>query len=353
MVDQDRGESRDAFARSEPVWVVDDIVVKPGCQQQVIDLFTGEYADYAKERKLELENMFLLPPLERPNDVSRILFIWRYVSLDDLWEARYGEENDDRLTALWGRLDTLIVSRTRDLGRKVLMQGVAMPTGQGISVPELHERRRQILFVKPGTTLDDEAQARWVAAAQGMTGKVGITQSIAGFHSDFSYWPDSFTWDIASEGETAPTEAELLAALPGPATASEFVVLGERLDAGVRDAIMPSGLKRTTFFRASDDLSDEELEYLHKTIGDWSRHLPEIRNWTVSRVAQCTGDVRWTHCYEQEFDDLDAIMGPYLNHPFHWAVIDRLFHRESERQMVYEYNHTIRPVSGSVLANIS
>ena len=100
-------------------------------------------------------------------------------------------------------------------------------------------------------------------------------------------------------------------------------------------------------------LSDDDLTTLCKSLGDWSRHLPQIRNWTVSKVADCKGDVRWTHCSEQEFENLDAIMGPYLNHPYHWAVIDRLFHRESHSQMVYEYNHTIRPISKSVLSDLS
>jgi len=345
--------SRDAFGRAEPVWVVDDIVVKPGCQKEVLDLFTSEYAPYAKARKLELVDQFLLPPIERPQDSSRILFIWRYVSLDDLWQARYGEENDDRLSAFWGKLDECIVSRTRDLGRKELMQGVSLPTEVAIPSPAAPARRRQILFVKPDAELDADAQARWVEAAGAVVGSHGITQSLAGFHGEFSYLPNSFTWDVQSEGAAPPAEIDLLGALPGPAVASECVLLGERLDAGLRDPGIGNGLKRTIFFRAGDDLSDDDLATLCKSLGDWSRHLPEIRNWTVSKVADCKGDVRWTHCSEQEFENLDAIMGPYLNHPYHWAVIDRLFHRESHSQMVYEYNHTIRPISKSILSSLS
>lgn len=345
-------EPGDIYLRDQPVWVIDDLFVKPGCQAAAFELMTKDYADYGKARRIELVDVFALPPMERPADPSRLMIIWRYPTLDDLWQARYGEENDDWLKAFWVKIDALVISRTRDLGRKSIMQGLSLPTGSGIATPPPQSRRRQILFVKPGAQLDEGARAQWIEAARALVGHHGITQSRAGFHSEFSYLPGQFTWDIESEGDAAPTEDALLAALPGPATASERVELGERLDAGCRETDIGSSLKRTIFFRAGDDLTEAQHGELLKALGDWSRHLPEIRNWTVSRIASSTGPIRWTYCSEQEFHDLDAIMGPYLNHPYHWAVIDRLFHRESPTQMAYEYTHTIRPISSSVLARI-
>ncbi len=345
-------DPNDIYLRDQPVWVIDDLLVKPGCQAAAMELMTKDYRDYGKARKLELVDVFALPPLVRPADPARLLVIWRYPTLDDLWQARYGEENDDWLKAFWVKIDALVLSRTRDLGRKSIMAGISLPDGKGIASPPPQSRRRQILFVKPGVELDDAGQGQWVEAAGSVVGSYGIVQSRAGFHSEFSYLPGQLTWDIESKGDVAPSVDALLAALPGPATASESAELGERLDAGFRETDMRSGLKRTIFFRAGDDLTEAQHGELVKALGDWSRHLPEIRNWTVSRIASCTGPIRWTYCSEQEFHDLDAIMGPYLNHPYHWAVIDRLFHRESPTQMAYEYTHTIRPISTSVLANI-
>jgi hypothetical protein len=36
----------------------------------------------------------------------------------------------------------------------------------------------------------------------------------------------------------------------------------------------------------------------------------------------------WTHVFEQEFTDVEGLMGPYLMHPIHWAVVDRWFDPE-------------------------
>lgn len=33
--------------------------------------------------------------------------------------------------------------------------------------------------------------------------------------------------------------------------------------------------------------------------------------------------------FEQEFADVEALMGPYLMHPVHWAVVDRWFDPET------------------------
>jgi hypothetical protein len=58
------------------------------------------------------------------------------------------------------------------------------------------------------------------------------------------------------------------------------------------------------------------------------RYVRTIAAWQLSRVEEPVGTVEWTHVFEQEFTDLDGLMGPYLMHPIHWAVIDRWFDPE-------------------------
>ena len=43
------------------------------------------------------------------------------------------------------------------------------------------------------------------------------------------------------------------------------------------------------------------------------------------------GTSAWTHVFEQEFTDVEGLMGPYLMHPIHWAVVDRWFDPEYHR----------------------
>jgi hypothetical protein len=57
-------------------------------------------------------------------------------------------------------------------------------------------------------------------------------------------------------------------------------------------------------------------------------YVKTITAWQLSRVEEPAGASQWTHVFEQEFTDVDGLMGPYLMHPIHWAVVDRWFDPE-------------------------
>ena len=59
------------------------------------------------------------------------------------------------------------------------------------------------------------------------------------------------------------------------------------------------------------------------------RYVSTILAWQLSRVEEAVGATQWTHVFEQEFTDADGLMGPYLMHPIHWAVVDRWFDPET------------------------
>jgi Stress responsive A/B Barrel Domain len=58
------------------------------------------------------------------------------------------------------------------------------------------------------------------------------------------------------------------------------------------------------------------------------RYVNTITGWQLSRVDEAVGTSEWTHVFEQEFTDVDGLMGPYLMHPIHWALVDRWFDPE-------------------------
>lgn len=58
------------------------------------------------------------------------------------------------------------------------------------------------------------------------------------------------------------------------------------------------------------------------------RYVKTITAWQLSRVDESVGTSQWTHVLEQEFTDVAGLMGPYLMHPIHWAVVDRWFDPE-------------------------
>lgn len=58
------------------------------------------------------------------------------------------------------------------------------------------------------------------------------------------------------------------------------------------------------------------------------RYVSTITAFALTHPTNTCGASRWTHVFEQEFTDEAGIMGAYLMHPIHWAVVDRWFDPE-------------------------
>jgi hypothetical protein len=81
------------------------------------------------------------------------------------------------------------------------------------------------------------------------------------------------------------------------------------------------------------------------------RYVKTITAWQLSRVDEPIGASAWTHVFEQEFTDVDGLMGPYLMHPIHWAMVDRWFDPESSDVIVRDrVCHSFCAVPDSVLS---
>ena len=81
------------------------------------------------------------------------------------------------------------------------------------------------------------------------------------------------------------------------------------------------------------------------------RFVNTITAWQLSRVDEPVGTSEWTHVFEQEFSDVDGLMGAYLMHPIHWAVVDRWFDPECPDVIVRDrVCHSFCPLPDSVLA---
>jgi hypothetical protein len=80
------------------------------------------------------------------------------------------------------------------------------------------------------------------------------------------------------------------------------------------------------------------------------RYVDTITAWQLSRVDEPVGASEWTHVFEQEFTDIDGLMGLYLMHPIHWAVVDRWFDPECPDVIIRDrVCHSFCAISDSVL----
>jgi hypothetical protein len=81
------------------------------------------------------------------------------------------------------------------------------------------------------------------------------------------------------------------------------------------------------------------------------RYVNTITAWQLSRVDNPVGTSQWTHVFEQEFIDVDGLLGPYLLHPIHWAVVDRWFDPECPDVIIRDrVCHSFCAIPDSVLS---
>ncbi len=85
---------------------------------------------------------------------------------------------------------------------------------------------------------------------------------------------------------------------------------------------------RVLLLRVLPDTEPGTVACFEDELSSMAQYIPAIRTWQLSRVDEAIGTSRWTHVFEQEFSDLDGLMGPYLMHPIHWSVVDRWFDPE-------------------------
>jgi len=85
---------------------------------------------------------------------------------------------------------------------------------------------------------------------------------------------------------------------------------------------------RTLLLRVLPETDAHTVARFEDELSSMPRYVRAIKAWQLSRVDDAIGTSPWTHVFEQEFGDVDGLMGPYLMHPIHWAVVDRWFDPE-------------------------
>jgi hypothetical protein len=344
--------SADRFEVQAPVCLIDEMTVLPGKQQAVFDLMTGEYARHVAQRQLKLVGSWLLPPFERPGESSNLLLVWEFPTSGALWAARMAEETDAVAARLWMQVDTMVGDRSRRLGRSAPMLNCGPDTGP-IATPESPPGSfHRILFIAPTGELSVAQQQQWRDTARSVKQQLSaVLASDTGFHEGYSFLPGQMTWDVTLSAPVA--NESLLAALPGPAHVTDCIDLDRPIDAGVRAPGIARGIKRTVLMKLVDGVSAERRDHFERTLSAVPRYVTGLLNWRFSRVLRAGGATAWTHCIEHEVTDAAVFGGDYLNHPYHWAIVERLFHPEAPERVSVAFSHTLYPIDRSVISPAS
>jgi len=94
------------------------------------------------------------------------------------------------------------------------------------------------------------------------------------------------------------------------------------------------GLYRVALFCANRNPTPERLARFASETRAMPRHVRSIRSWQLSTATEAGGTRPWTHVWEQEYDDLAGLNGPYMLHPCHWSEVDRWFDPEDPDWLV-------------------
>lgn len=150
------------------------------------------------------------------------------------------------------------------------------------------------------------------------------------------------TWDVvADEAPRTPGTKELEAELVPLAPIASHRVTGD----GPR-------VKRTLLLAVRPGTPEDVVARFEADLLAMPRHISTIRSWVLSRVAASVpgASTRWTHAWEQEYDDVEGLTGEYLLHPYHWTHVDRWFDAELAESVVEPaLAHLYRWVDGPVL----
>ncbi|BBX17812.1 stress responsive protein [Mycolicibacterium duvalii] len=98
----------------------------------------------------------------------------------------------------------------------------------------------------------------------------------------------------------------------------------------------PGRVYRTLLLRVAPGTDGPTADRFEADLRLLPGYVDTISAWQLSRAERTVGDTQWTHVFEQEFTDADGIMGAYLMHPIHWAVVDQWFDPECPKVIVRE-----------------
>jgi hypothetical protein len=132
---------------------------------------------------------------------------------------------------------------------------------------------------------------------------------------------------FADDGQWGSVADELDVVLSGPeVTHVDGVQYHGTPDASSRQT--PEAVYRTLLLRVAPGSDEAVVKRFEDDLHLLPRYVSAITAWQLSRVESAVGASPWTHVFEQEFRNLDGLLGPYLMHPIHWAHVDRWFDPE-------------------------
>src|SRR6185312_7511625 len=96
-----------------PVYIVDEIVPKPGNARALFDAYLARYAPGATARGMKLEHSLVEPAFWTEDGSNRLIFIWSVPGVGAVWGKNFAGRQDPEVIAWWSEVDSQSLSRRR------------------------------------------------------------------------------------------------------------------------------------------------------------------------------------------------------------------------------------------------
>jgi hypothetical protein len=98
---------------TSPVYVVDELVARPGQGKRLLDEYLAHYAPGATARGMALEQVLVSPPVWMDDQPNTLTIIWTVAGAEGWWAMRLGASADPGVAAFWDGAGERLLSRRR------------------------------------------------------------------------------------------------------------------------------------------------------------------------------------------------------------------------------------------------
>lgn len=338
--------------------VQDRIVVAAAEVDRVRELFAGNYQVEAEARGLIFIESMVSPPLKT---FAAPVTLWQRWQVADTatWWAMRARSATPTVAAFWRQIDSLCESRERSY--MIAGENIDLPVGEDLTPFEVSVRGyRETAQLALKKNLPVELRIELEQALQKAGELPGIELAQLSANMAPEYAAGDYTWDLLYPDRATARAARasalwqqtLVPVLAGACDRWHALAM-EPIGAGLRRREMTDGVKRTAYFRMLPEQADKQDRF-ERDLLEMPTQISQILNWRLSRAHTLdwdnSGCPPWSHVWEQEFESVDGLLGPYMMHPHHWAHIDRWFDPESGVQALdVNLSHAYSTVTTSVL----
>jgi hypothetical protein len=103
----------------QTIYVVDHVVLRPGCAKAFVDAYNHEYAPTARERGMEFDRMLISPPLWFDDESNTVIATWTVDGQAHWWQTAVKGRHDPGPAKWWEKMDPMILQRTRSMAASV------------------------------------------------------------------------------------------------------------------------------------------------------------------------------------------------------------------------------------------